>query len=141
MHTLFQRQKWHFVTKIVLTYCEKKLFWWSRKTFEIRGQRPNICKNFEITKTICSNSQKVRTSSLQQMLCVSNLKSCKPHEKTSFNKKNHLVFPIQNYFSFYFFFQKKKCGVVVIFTILLLRPLKLYVKAKKVQRHWVGLGR
>jgi hypothetical protein len=24
-------------TKIVLTYCEKKLFYWSRKTFEIRG--------------------------------------------------------------------------------------------------------
>ena len=26
---------WYFVTKIVLTYCEKKLF--SRKTFKIRG--------------------------------------------------------------------------------------------------------
>ena len=38
-------QKWYFVTKIVLTYCEKKLFLWSRKTFEI-------------TRTIYSNSEK-----------------------------------------------------------------------------------
>ena len=37
-------KKWYFVTKIVLTYCEKKLFYWSRKTFEIRGWRPRICK-------------------------------------------------------------------------------------------------
>ena len=26
---------WYIVTKIVLTYCEKKLFYWLRKTFEI----------------------------------------------------------------------------------------------------------
>ena len=26
--------------------------------FEIRGWRPRICKNFEITKTICSNSER-----------------------------------------------------------------------------------
>ena len=44
-----------------------KLFWpivrkncstWSRKTFEIQGWRPRICKNFEITRTICSNSER-----------------------------------------------------------------------------------
>ena len=29
--------KWYFVTKIVLTYCEKKKFCRSRKTFEIPG--------------------------------------------------------------------------------------------------------
>ena len=29
--------KWFFVAKIVLTYCEKKLFKLSKKTFEIRG--------------------------------------------------------------------------------------------------------
>ena len=45
-------QKWYFVTKIVLTYCEKKLFQRSRKTFEIRGWRARICKIFEITRTI-----------------------------------------------------------------------------------------
>ena len=50
--------KWYFVTKIVLTYCEKKLFYWSRKTFEILGWRLTICKNFEITKTIYSNSER-----------------------------------------------------------------------------------
>jgi hypothetical protein len=33
-----------FVTKIVLTYCEKKKFWWSRKTFEIRGRMLRIFK-------------------------------------------------------------------------------------------------
>ena len=50
--------KWYFVTKIVLTYCEKKLFEWSRKTFEIRGWRPRISKIFEITRTIYSNSER-----------------------------------------------------------------------------------
>ena len=53
--TLRQRL-WYFVTKIVLTYCDKKLFLWSRNFFEIRGWRPRICKNFEIIRTICSNS-------------------------------------------------------------------------------------
>ena len=52
------QEKWYFVTKIVLTYCEKKLFSWSRKTFDIRGRRPRICKIFEITRTIYSNSER-----------------------------------------------------------------------------------
>ena len=51
------RWKWYFVTKIVLTYCEKKLFEWLRKTFEIRDWRPRIFKHFEITRTIYSNSE------------------------------------------------------------------------------------
>ena len=54
----FELGKWYFVTKIVLTYCGKKFFYWSRKTFEIRGWRPRICKNFEITRTIYSNSER-----------------------------------------------------------------------------------
>ena len=37
-----------FFTKIALPYCKKKLFSWSRKTFEIRGWRPRIHKNFDI---------------------------------------------------------------------------------------------
>ena len=40
--------QWYFVTKIVLTFCEKKMFSWLRK----------ICKVFEITGTICSNSER-----------------------------------------------------------------------------------
>ena len=52
----YKLKQWYFVTKIVLTYREKKLFQWSRKTFEIRGWR--ICKNFEIARTICSNSER-----------------------------------------------------------------------------------
>ena len=51
-------QKWYFVAKIVLTYCEKKMFEWSRKTFESRGWKPRICKSFEITRTICSKSER-----------------------------------------------------------------------------------
>ena len=35
----------YFVSKIVLTFCEKKMFWWSRKTFDIRDWRSKICKN------------------------------------------------------------------------------------------------
>ena len=51
-------QKRKMVAKIVLTYCEKKLFYWSRKTFEIRGWRLRFCKNLEITRTIYSNSER-----------------------------------------------------------------------------------
>ena len=54
----FKMKKWYFVTKIVLTCCEKKLFYWSRKTFEMRGWRPRIWKSFEITRTIYSNSER-----------------------------------------------------------------------------------
>ena len=51
---------WYFFTKVVLTYCEKILFKWSRKTFEIRGRefRPRIFKMFEIPRTIYSNSER-----------------------------------------------------------------------------------
>ena len=43
--TLFRPtvKKWYFVTKIVLTYCEIK---------------KNFCKIFEITRAICSNSDR-----------------------------------------------------------------------------------
>ena len=51
-------QVWYFVTKINLTYCEKKLFYWSRKKNEIQGWRARICKSFEITRTFCSNSER-----------------------------------------------------------------------------------
>ena len=37
-------EKWYFVAKIVLTYCERKMFQWSRKTFETWGSRPRISK-------------------------------------------------------------------------------------------------
>ena len=45
-------QKWYFVTKIVLTYREKKLSYHRKKTFEIRGWRLRICKMLDITRTI-----------------------------------------------------------------------------------------
>ena len=53
-----RKKEWYFVSKIVLTYCEKKMFLWSRKTFEIRGWRSRICKTFVITRTIFSNSKR-----------------------------------------------------------------------------------
>ena len=31
-----ETEYWYFVTKIDLTYCEKKLFYWSRKTWNSR---------------------------------------------------------------------------------------------------------
>ena len=52
-----QKVKWYFVTKIVLTYCEKIFFIWLRKTFEVRGWRPRIFKIFETTLKIYSNSE------------------------------------------------------------------------------------
>ena len=48
--------QWYFVSKTVLTYCEKKKIW-SRILFEIRGWRQGIYKMFEITWSIFSNSQ------------------------------------------------------------------------------------
>ena len=39
-------------------YCEKKLFYWSRLTFEIRGWRPRIWNIFEIIRTICSDRER-----------------------------------------------------------------------------------
>ena len=51
-------RKWYFVTKIVLTYFEKQLFYWSRTNFEIRGRTLRICKNFEITRKMYSNSER-----------------------------------------------------------------------------------
>ena len=54
----YDKKQWYFATKIVLIYCEKKMFWWSRKILEIQGWRPRICKNFEITRTIYSNSER-----------------------------------------------------------------------------------
>ena len=35
-----------FFAKIVLTYCEKKKFYWLWKTFKIQDWRPRICKKF-----------------------------------------------------------------------------------------------
>ena len=50
---------WYF---IIYRNCSdllwKKMFKWSRKTFEIRGGRLRICKMFEITRTIYSNSER-----------------------------------------------------------------------------------
>jgi hypothetical protein len=48
---------WYFVSKNFLTYFDKKLFKWSRKTFEIWGWKQRIFKTFENTKTIYSNSE------------------------------------------------------------------------------------
>jgi hypothetical protein len=58
------RKTRYFVNKIVLTYYEEKLFQWSRQTFEIRGWRLRIFKNFEITRTIYSNSESSEQCSL-----------------------------------------------------------------------------
>ena len=58
--------RWYLVTKIVLTYCEKKMFV-IEKIFEIRSRRPRICQIFEITWTIHSNWN-LRTISGNRML-------------------------------------------------------------------------
>ena len=43
--------------KLFWPIVRKKKFYWSRKTFEIRGWRPRLCKLFEIPRTIYSNSE------------------------------------------------------------------------------------
>ena len=57
-HCTSHRLVWYFVTKIVLTYCEKKFVIVIEKNFKIRGWRPRIFKIFEITRTIYSNSER-----------------------------------------------------------------------------------
>ena len=44
-----------FFSKIVQTYCEKKLFYWFAAIRKICSQNPQICKMFEITRTIYLN--------------------------------------------------------------------------------------
>jgi hypothetical protein len=61
--------EWNFVTTNVLTYCEKKFFKWSRKTFVIRDWRPRICKIFKITRIIYSNSERSEQL-LFSFLCI-----------------------------------------------------------------------
>ena len=53
IHTLVEKFE-KIVSKIVLTFCEKKMFLWLRKTYEIRGWKLGICKTFEITSTVKS---------------------------------------------------------------------------------------
>ena len=54
----------HFHQEMVFCYQNYsdllwvKLFYWWRKTFEIRGWRLRICKIFGITRTIYSNSER-----------------------------------------------------------------------------------
>ena len=48
--------KCYFATKIVLTYCEKKNL--AIKKYFWKTRRPRIFKKFEITRTICLNSER-----------------------------------------------------------------------------------
>ena len=50
----------------------EKLFYWARKTFEIRGWRPRICKLFEITRSIYSNSERSETFSKRSGFALKN---------------------------------------------------------------------
>ena len=54
-YSLSSKIVWYLVSKIVSTYCEKKVLLWLRKFFEIRAWKQRICKNFENTKTIYLN--------------------------------------------------------------------------------------
>ena len=60
--TTLLHNNWYFVTKIGLTCCEKKLFYWSKITFEIRGWRPRIYKDFLDHLNNIFKQWKVRTT-------------------------------------------------------------------------------
>ena len=47
-------EKWYFVSKIVLVYCEKKCSSDWDFFFQIWSWMPRICKNHEVTRTIYS---------------------------------------------------------------------------------------
>ena len=52
-----QNNQWYFVTKIVLTYCEKKLLGVIEKNFRNSRLKAENLQDFEITRTIDSNSK------------------------------------------------------------------------------------
>ena len=59
LHRIRDSRKCYFVSKIVLTYCEKKeIYLVIGKTFFFWGWRPTICKIFKINRTINCNSEK-----------------------------------------------------------------------------------
>ena len=47
-------KKWYFVTKIVLTYCSSD----REKLLKFEAEGREFANNFEITRTICSNSER-----------------------------------------------------------------------------------
>ena len=49
--------KWYFVTKIVLTYCEKKNSSDREKLLKFNAEGQEFRKIFEITRTIFSHSR------------------------------------------------------------------------------------
>ena len=56
--SIWQNRNGILLLKLFWPTVRKKMFWWSRKTFEIRGWKPRIFKIFEITWTIYSNSER-----------------------------------------------------------------------------------
>ena len=78
-------QKWYFVSKIVLTNCEKNWFMQSRIVFEIQDWRSKICKLFVITRTIYSNSERsVQFSKQNAFLFLEVSQIC--HIRTNINE-------------------------------------------------------
>ena len=63
--------EWYFVTKTVLTNCKKNCSSDRENLLKIWGWRSRICKLFEITGTIYSNSQ--RSEEFLVTECFSNL--------------------------------------------------------------------
>ena len=62
---------WYFVTKIVLTYCEKNCSSDQEKVLKFEAEGREFCKNFEITRIICSNSERSEQFSVTE--CFFNL--------------------------------------------------------------------
>ena len=64
------------------------MFYWSRKTFEIRGWEPRIFKNFEITRIIANalNSERSKQNLKQNSFLTYSWKFFRPNksEKSEF---------------------------------------------------------
>ena len=63
-----------FVSKIVMTYCEKNCFSDWKKTFETRGWMSRIYKNFEITRTRTPKNPRNRLVYMNSIFQVSTAK-------------------------------------------------------------------
>ena len=60
--------KWYFVPKIVLTYCEKKLFYWSKKLLKFDAVDQEFAKILRSLEQFSFKQWKVRTIFGNRML-------------------------------------------------------------------------
>ena len=81
---------WYFITKMVLTYCEKKCSSDPKSSLKFEAEGRKFAKKIEITRTIYSNSER-----LEQFLVTGCFLTCSWWFLIS-NKLEKLEFKLEN---------------------------------------------